>query len=93
MEIHETIKNFIMTEILAEQGPIALADTSPLIDSGIIDSLGIMALMGFLEEKFSIRISGDDLVPENFESVMKISALVAHKAGFSLEGQDGFLVH
>lgn len=85
MGINETIRSFIMTEILAEQGQIVLADTDPLIDSGIIDSLGIMALMGFLEEKFSIRISGDDLVPENFESVTKISVLVAHKAGFPLE--------
>ena len=85
MEINETIKGFIMTELLAEQGLSSLADSDPLIDSGIIDSFGIMALMSFLEEKFSIQIAGDELLPENFESVMKISALIAQKTGYPLE--------
>ena len=85
MEISETIKGFIVSELLAEKGMGALADADPLIDSGIIDSFGIMALMGFLEEKFSIQIAGDELLPENFESVMTISALVAQKTGNMLE--------
>ncbi|MBE0575210.1 MAG: acyl carrier protein [Desulfuromonadales bacterium] len=84
MEIKDTIKSFIMTELLAEKGLGSLADADPLIDSGIIDSFGIMALMSFLEEKFSIQIAGDELIPENFESVMRISALVAQKTECSL---------
>lgn len=84
MEISEMIKAFIMSELLAEQGHGNLGDADPLIDSGIIDSFGIMVLMSFLEEKFSIKISGDELLPENFESVVKISALVSQKAGYSL---------
>ncbi|MCK4507306.1 MAG: acyl carrier protein [Desulfuromonadales bacterium] len=85
MEINETIKGFIVTELLADQGRGFLGDAEPLIDSGIIDSFGIMVLMSFLEEKFSINISGDDLLPENFESIAKISGLVAQKTGFSVE--------
>ena len=86
MEINETIKSFIATELLADQNHGPLADADPLIDSGIIDSFGIMALMGFLEEKFSIQIAGDELLPENFESITKISALVAQKTGYALGG-------
>lgn len=85
MNIKETIRGFILSELIAEQGCGSLADADHLIDSGIIDSFGIMALMGFLEEKFSIQIAGDELLPENFESVMRISALVAQKTGYSLE--------
>lgn len=85
MEINETIKGFIVTELLVEQGVVSLTDADPLIDSGIIDSFGIMALMSFLEEKFSIQITGEELLPENFESIMRISAMVEQKIGCSLE--------
>ena len=83
MEINETIMDFIVTELLAGQGRSCLDDAEPLIDSGIVDSFGIMVLMSFLEEKFSINISGDELLPENFESIVKISGLVAKKTGLS----------
>lgn len=85
MTINEAVKGFIVTEILADQGPGVLTDTAPLIDSGIIDSLGIMALLDFLEGQYSIQIDGDDLLPENFESVMTISLLVAQKTGNTIE--------
>jgi acyl carrier protein len=85
MKINEFIMNFIMTELLAGQSSGPLTDADPLIDSGIIDSFGIMALMSFLEEKFSIQISGDELRPENFDSVKTISSLVAKKTGLILD--------
>ena len=47
-----------------------------MTESGIIDSLGVMTLLSFLDEKFSIQVSGDDLVPENFASISAIAALV-----------------
>lgn len=84
MNISEMIMSFIMKELLAGQNCAPLADADPLIDSGIIDSFGIMVLMSFLEEKFSIQISGDELLPENFDSVRSISSLVTQKIGFTL---------
>jgi acyl carrier protein len=35
-----------------------------------------MALMGFLEDKFSVKMSGNDLLPENFDSINTLSAMV-----------------
>lgn len=76
MATNEIIKEFITTKLISDRNGYKLADSDSLIDSGIVDSFGIMALMGFLEEKFSIKMSGDDLLPENFESIISISTMV-----------------
>jgi len=84
MDINTTIRSFITAELVSDQFHVQLNDVDSLIDSGIIDSFGIMALLSFIEEKFAIQISGDELLPENFESIMTISTLVAQKTGASL---------
>ena len=79
MNIKDLIKQFIHTEIVYEQGNIRLEDTTQLLDEGIIDSLGIMKLLAFLEKTFSIRMNEDELIPENFGSIEIISFLVEKK--------------
>jgi acyl carrier protein len=80
MLTRETIRQFILSELISDDSSVDLTDTVQLIDSGVIDSFGIMSLLGFLEEKFSIQISGDDLVPENFASISTISDFVTQKS-------------
>ncbi len=79
MDTTQIIKNFVVSELCVDN--IVLGDTDQLIEQGIVDSSGIMSLISFLEEKFSIEISGDELVPENFESVATITLLVNRKIG------------
>lgn len=50
-----------------------------LIEAGIVDSLGIMKLLMFLENHASISVSDEDLTPENFESVDAILLLIGRK--------------
>ncbi len=76
MTTSENIRSFIAEEILHGSQGRLLDDNEPLIESGIIDSMGIMTLLAFVEEKFSIQIQGDDLIPENFASISAITALV-----------------
>ncbi len=70
------IREFITSTLLTEQEDFPFSDHESLIESGIIDSFGIMALLGFLEEKFAIKVAGDDLVPENFDSIVTNSAMI-----------------
>lgn len=72
----ELIREFIIKEMLQQPLETELDDNDQLVESGIIDSLGVMTLLSFLEEKFSIQIQGGDLIPENFASISKIAALV-----------------
>lgn len=79
MPAQEKIRDFIVSELLSNQLEQDLSYSEPLIDSGIIDSLGIMSLISYLEENFKIQVSGDDLVPENFASIAMISDFVTQK--------------
>ncbi|MDD2583256.1 MAG: acyl carrier protein [Desulfuromonadaceae bacterium] len=53
-----------------------LDDSMSFLENGIIDSTGILEMVTFLEEKFSIKISDEDLLPENLESVEKMGMFV-----------------
>lgn len=46
-----------------------LADADSLLESGVIDSLGILDLATFIEREFSVQLGDDELVPENFDSL------------------------
>ena len=81
MNTNDVIRGFITSELLHDTGGVVIGDDDPLIESGIVDSLGIMAMLTFLEDRFSFEIPGDDLVPENFASVAAIAALVRQRTG------------
>lgn len=50
-----------------------------LLDSGIIDSTGVMELVTFIEEQYSVKIEVDELIPENLDSVNNIIKLLNTK--------------
>ena len=73
------IRDYILAELVKDKSQASVGDTDSLIENGIVDSLGIMKLIGFLEDKISIQISDDELVPENFSTINSIAALVQKK--------------
>ena len=79
METKTTIKQFILKEIMAGKNEDSLDDEQSLIQAGIIDSLTIMKILYFLEDKFKVKISDDELVPENFETLSAINGLMQRK--------------
>ena len=63
--------------LLAESCPaIDFANENALIDDGVLDSLDIVMLVGELNDAFSVTITAEDLVPENFNSAEAIWALI-----------------
>ena len=66
----EKIKNFIVEKFLF--GERALKDDEPLFESGIIDSLGLIKLLAFIEENFSVSIDMSEIMIENFNTVNDI---------------------
>jgi len=79
MDISKSLEQFIQDEIIKGQKNIDLQQSTNLIDEGIIDSLGIMKLLTFIEESFKLQISDEELLPENFESLKAICAMVEDK--------------
>lgn len=76
MERRVEILQFVKNELMNGHAGIELTEQTELIQSGVIDSLGIMKLLSFLEERFKANIPPDHLLPENFESVEKINHLI-----------------
>lgn len=56
-----------------------LRDNSSLLDQGIIDSTGVLEVVGFVEDTFAIQVEDDDLRPENFDSIDRIASFIARK--------------
>jgi len=81
-EYSTKLKEFIITEVNPDLGLVRLDDDEPLIASGIVDSLGVLRILAFLDEAFGIDLSGDEIKLENFRSVRSICELIA-KAGVS----------
>ena len=79
MEIKESIRNYIKSELVNNKNHSELSDSDQLIESGVIDSLGMMKLIGFLEDNHAVQIDDMELVPENFSSIDAIASLVEKK--------------
>jgi len=75
-EFNAKLKEFIMTEVNPDLNLKRLDDDEPLIESGIIDSLGVLKILAFLDEAFGIDLSSDQIKLENFKNVSSICALV-----------------
>jgi len=52
-----------------------------LLEAGILDSLGVLSLVSFLESRYEIGVSDDELLPENFDSIEAITAFVRRRQG------------
>lgn len=75
--IEQSLLDYIGTEIAYDRDGTLSAD-DPLLD-GVLDSLGILRVVSFIEEQFIVKIDDDDLLPENFATVAAIAELVGRK--------------
>ena len=81
-EMQATVSDRIR-EFVRSRFPLArnleFSDEDSLLDAGVIDSLGILDLVGFLEETFGLQASDEDLNPENFDSIATLVRFVESK--------------
>ena len=64
----------------------SLGDADPLLEKGILDSTGVLELVGFIEENFAISVEDVELLPDNLGSVDNIVKYVERKVGCGLPG-------
>jgi len=72
----QKLKQYIATEIMYADDADALSEDEPLLGSGIIDSLGIMRLVSYIEEEFGVEVPEEQLVPEHFRTVTVLAQFV-----------------
>ncbi len=79
MELRAQIRGFLIENFLfGDTAPLA-DDQMSLLDNGIMDSVGVMELVAFLEGDLSLGIDDAELVPENLDSVDNLVAFVSRK--------------
>jgi acyl carrier protein len=79
MNIMEDLEKYLLSEMAVDRDKKSLASDEDLLEQGIIDSLGIMKLILHMESAFGIKISDDDVVPENFQRLNSMVKFVENK--------------
>jgi acyl carrier protein len=73
------IREFVVSNFLFGQESGSLSDDQSLLESGIIDSTGVLELVAFLEQRYGISVGDRELLPENLDSIRNASAFVSRK--------------
>jgi acyl carrier protein len=78
--IEDRVRTFIVKDLGAYGYGTELTDDYPLLQNGLIDSVGIAELVEFIENEFGVLLDVDELVAENFDTVGSIAAMIRSKA-------------
>lgn len=77
--LEQKVKQFIMSEFLRDEDPGSLSSTTPLISTGVLDSIATLQLVTFLEQEFGISIEAHEADAENLDTLERICKLVVAK--------------
>jgi acyl carrier protein len=77
MNIGAALIAFIQAELVGEERAFEVDASTRLIDVGLIDSMGLMQIIGFIEEQTGVRIPDEEVMPENFQTVGSMEGLIA----------------
>jgi len=80
-DIKSTVKTFILSEYLPGEDPAALTDTTPLMTTGILDSIAVLKVVTFLENQFGLVVQPHEAVVENLNTLSDIERFVVSKKG------------
>ena len=76
-QIKEEVRNYLKEASLSSSDSIK--DDTLIFDTGVLDSMGLLFLIEFLNEQYSITVEDEELLPNNFESFNNITAFVKNK--------------
>lgn len=79
LSIEETVIQYILENFLFTSDPSSIKNDTSFLERGIIDSTGILEIVGFIEETFGITVEDSELIPDNLDSINKISAYILKK--------------
>jgi len=84
--VEHELRAFLMENFLLGDDLRTLPGDASLIEAGIIDSTGVLELVGFLERTYGLRIADHELVPENLDSIDRVVRFVESKRSASASG-------
>jgi acyl carrier protein len=78
MDYSKEVREFIVKNFLLDEAGSLQADTS-FLDSGIVDSTGMLELIMFLENRYRIKIEPEEMLPENLDSIQRVVQFLSKK--------------
>lgn len=73
---HKKVRAFVVENLLLGEEENDFSDSQSFLESGLIDSTGILEVIAFLEEEYEITIADEEMVPDNLDSVDNIVAFL-----------------
>ncbi len=78
-DVRQKVRNFIVTNFFLDVSEIGLEDTTSFLETGIIDSTGIMEVVTYIQDEFGIEIEDREILPENLDTLQYIGRFVSGK--------------
>lgn len=79
MEIKERVREFIVANCLFGDTNFPLSDDTALLESGIIDSTGVIELVLFISDEFGVEVPPEDMLPENLNSIACLASYIQQR--------------
>ena len=79
MTIEDQLKDYIAKNLLFSDNGFNYEDDASFLEEGIVDSIGVMELIAFVEETFGVKVEDHEVTPDNFDSVNKVAAFLRSK--------------
>ncbi|MFH2138149.1 MAG: acyl carrier protein [Candidatus Omnitrophota bacterium] len=79
MDVKDKVRQFIKSSFLMGAEDRSINDEDSFLEQGIIDSTGIMELVDFIQETFTIKVEDEELTPDNLDSLKNIEVFIQSK--------------
>jgi acyl carrier protein len=79
MDTRAQIRQYIAKNLLFSDNGFTYGDDASFLEEGIVDSLGVMELVLFIEEKFGVKVEDEELTTDNFDSVNKLANYIQRR--------------
>ncbi|VEI01989.1 acyl carrier protein [Acidipropionibacterium jensenii] len=77
--LREKVRGFVLEDLLLGDSERMPSDDSSLLETGVIDSTGILELIEFLEQNFGIQVADNETIPENLDGIDRVVSYVLSK--------------
>jgi acyl carrier protein len=78
MNVKQRVRDFIISNFYVAD-PASLGDDASLLEGGIIDSTGVLEVIGFIEEDLGVAVQDTEILPDNLDSIQRIADCVERK--------------
>ena len=87
VHIEQEVRQFVIDNFLFGQSNGHFSDDDSFLEKGLVDSMGILTLVEFVQEKYAIPVEDEELLPEHWDSVDRVARFVQNK--LNLRSQTG----